>query len=259
MSELAELGFWIKKVVSGLLLLPGGPLVAIAIGVWCVGRRRRLGVALIALGWATLVVFSLPIVASALAVEAERSYPPLAIDAVLPHDAAIVILSGGMQSGAIDYGGETINSPTLARLRAGARLAARTHLPILVSGGVPLRQKTSEAEQMVDALEHDFHTPVRWVEKTSLDTDENARRSAPLLKADGVRTAVLVTDVEHIRRAKALFEAAGIAVIPAPTDYYANGPVTVLSFVPSSNALRRSDWSLHEWLGFVWARLHGGG
>ncbi len=255
MTELVELGFWIKKVVSGLVLLPAGPLIAVAIGVLTARRRRRTGVALIVFGWSTLVVFSLPVVASALAASEERDFPPLGADVALPADAAIVILAGGMQQGATDYGGETVNTATLARLRSGARLAARTRLPVLVSGGAPLRVKTSEAEQMVDALERDFHTPVRWVEKASLDTPDNARLSAPLLKADGIRTAVLVTDVEHMRRAMALFEAAGIAVIPAPTDYYANGPLTVLSFIPNSNALRRSDWSLHEWLGLAWSRL----
>lgn len=258
MSGLVEFGYWTKNVVSGLFLLPAGPLVLIAIGLLTARRRRRTGFALILVGWSTLVAFSMPIVAGALALSEERSFPPLGADVALPADAAIVILAGGMQTGATDYGGETVNSTTLARLRSGARLAARTHLPVLVTGGVPLRVRTSEAEQMVDALERDFHTPVRWIEKASLDTHDNARLSVPLLKADGVSTAILVTDVGHMRRSKALFEAAGIVVIPAPTDFYAHGPITVLSFMPNGNALRRSAWSLHEWLGLVWSRLVNG-
>ncbi len=255
MSGLVELGFWIKKVVSGLVLLPAGPLVVVAIGLLLARRRRRTGLALIAFGWSTLVVFSLPVVANALAASEERRFPPLGADVALPADAAIVILAGGMQQGATDYGGETVNTATLARLRSGARLAARTGLPVLVTGGAPLRVRTSEAEQMVDALERDFHTPVRWIEKASLDTPDNARLSVPMLKAAGIGTAVLVTDVGHMHRARTLFEAAGMPVIAAPTDYYANGPLTVLSFIPNSNALRRSDWSLHELLGLAWTRL----
>ncbi len=44
-------------------------------------------------------------------------------------------------------------------------------------------------------------------------------------------------------------------MIPAPTDYFANAPVTVLSFLPNTNALRRANTTLHEWLGAWWMRL----
>jgi len=257
MSELAVLGFWAKKFASELLLLPAGPLIAIAAGLWLSRTRRRTGGGLIVIGLAVLTVFSLPIVANAIAATSEVDYPPLGPDVPLPPNAAIVVLGGGMQQGATDYGGETVNAVTLVRLRSAARLATRTRLPILVSGGRLPTTKTSEAEQMVDALERDFHTPVRWVEKASFDTRDNARLSVPMLEAAGIRTAVLVTDVEHMRRSRALFEAEGMPVICAPTDYYANATTTPLSFVPNSNALRRSAWSLHERAGRLWNLLRG--
>lgn len=255
MSEWAEFAFWTKKVVAGLLLLPASPLIAIAVGLWLLRRRRRAGMALVALGLVVLVVFSLPVVANAIGADTERDFPPLGMDVPLPPNTAIVVLGGGLQQGATDYGGETVNAVTLIRLRSAARLAARTHLPMLVSGGRPLNARTSEAEKMVEALDVDFHTPVRWVENESLDTPDNARLSVPMLLAAGIRTAILVTDVDHMHRARALFEAAGMAIIPAPTDYYANGPITVLSFIPNTGALRRSAWSLHERVGGLWKRL----
>lgn len=253
--DAAVLALWTKKVIAGLALLPTGPLVVIALGLWIGRRRRTLGSSLVALGLLVLVAFSLPIVANAIARPAERAYPPLRADVVLPKDAAIVVLGGGVQQGAIDYGGETINPTTLARLRSAARLAARTHLPILVSGGRLPSTETTEGEQMASAFAQDFHTLVRWVEKASLDTPDNARLSAPMLKAAGIRTAVLVTDASHMERARLLFEAEGMTVIAAPTDYYANAPLTVLSFIPNPNALRRSAWTMHEWVGTQWSRL----
>jgi uncharacterized SAM-binding protein YcdF (DUF218 family) len=252
---MAVLGLWAKKLISELLLLPAGPLLLIALGLWLGRRRRTLGQSLVALGLLILVTFSLPIVANAIAIDSEQAYPPLRVDVVLPKDAAIVVLGGGLQQGATDYGGETINAVTLTRLRSAARLAARTHLPILVSGGRFPTMNTSEGEQMAASFEQDFRTPVRWIEKESLDTPDNARLSVPILKAAGITTAVLVTDAGHMQRARSLFEAAGMPVIAAPTDYYANGPVTVLSFIPNSNALRRSAWTMHEWLGLLWSRL----
>jgi len=254
--DAAVLALWTKKVIAGLALVPAGPLILIALGLWLGRRRRTVGLSLVALGFLVLVAFSLPIVANAIARPGERDYPPLAADIALPKDAAIVVLGGGIQQGATDYGGETINAVTLARLRSAARLAARTHLPILVSGGRLPSMQTSEGEQMAAALAQDFRTPVRWIEKASLDTSDNARLSVPILKAAGIGTAVLVTDVSHMHRARVLFESAGLPVIAAPTDYYANGPVTVLSFIPNANALRRSAWTMHEWAGLLWSRLN---
>jgi len=174
---------------------------------------------------------------------------------VLPVDAAIVVLGGGHQQGALDYGGETVHPTTLARLRSAARLARRTHLPVLVTGGRPTTAVYGEGQLMADALREDFATPVRWVEDMALDTEDNARLSASMLKEAHIAHVVLVTDVEHVARARLLFEDQGLQVIPAPTDYYASDPVNVLSFIPNPSSLRRSAWSIHEWVGLAWAWL----
>lgn len=247
-----EAGFWIKNVVADVVLYPASPMIAIALGLALRRRWPRFAPALAWTGVLVLWIFSLPIVVNALAAGDERAFPPFAPSTPLPPNTAIVALSGGAQLGATDYGGETINAITLNRVRATARLAARTRLPVLVSGGRLPSARGSEARAMADALTNEFGTPVRWIEDRSLDTAENAKRSVPILKSAGIEQALLVTDVSHMRRAKALFEAAGLPVIPAPTDYYANGPVNVLSFLPSGNAMRRAGWAMHEWLGLAW-------
>ncbi len=257
MSDLVVFGFWTKKLVAALMLLPCGPLLAIACGLWLARRRRRFGHALIATGLVVLVAFSLPIVANAIGRASESDFPPLGPDVPLPPNTAIVVLGGGVQQGATDYGGETVNAVTLVRLRSAARLAARTGLPVLVSGGTLPGNRASEGDEMAASMDRDFHTPVRWIEKQSIDTPDNARLSVPILAGAGIRTAILVTDVDHMQRARRSFEAAGMPVIPAPTDYYANAPLTLLSFVPNTGALRRSAWSIHERAGLLWQRLRG--
>ncbi len=208
MSDLAEFGIWTKKVVSGLLGIPAGPLLGIIIGLWLIRGRRRLGFALIALGFAVLFALSLPIVANGIAAPSEHAFPPLHPDVPLPPHSAIVVLGGGLQQGALDYGGETVNAIVLPRLRSAARLAARTKLPILVSGGRPLSAQMAEGDLMADVLERDFHTPVRWRETQSLDTQDNARLVASMLEAAGIRTVVLVTDAGHMARARSLLRQA---------------------------------------------------
>ena len=255
MCDLATYGFTAKKLLSELFLLPGGPLILILAGLWIARRRRAFGLVLALVATSVLLVFSMPLVANAIAVPAEREFPPLSPDLPMPPRAAIVVLGGGLQSGATDFGGETVNTVTLARLRSASRLAKRTGLPVLVTGGRPCLATHSEAELMAGVLEHDFQVKVRWIEGDSLDTADNASMSVPILRAAGIETAVIVTDVEHMHRSRTLFEAAGMPVLPAATDYYATAPTSAWALIPTTSALRRSNWSLHEWIGTLWIAL----
>jgi uncharacterized SAM-binding protein YcdF (DUF218 family) len=252
-----DIGFWSRQVVSGIVQLPTSPILVALVGLLVLRRRRGLGVFLVAAAMTTLFVFSMPVVANAIARGDESLYPPLAPSTTLPPRAAIVVLGGGSQTGAADYGGETVNPITLVRLRSAARLALRTHLPILVSGGRLSATSHTEAEMMAGVMANDFHAPVTWQEGASFDTGSNARLSVRMLKDADIDVAVLVTDASHMRRASAEFEGVGMKVIPAPTDYYANSPVNAFSFIPNPNALRRSNWTLHEWLGRIWMRIRG--
>ena len=251
-AELADFGLAVKSTLVALVLLPLGPLLLALFGALIASRRRALGLTLVVLGLGVIVVLSLPSVSYWIEAPIERLYPPLADDVPIPAGAAIVVLGGGSEQAARDYGGETVNAITLVRLRRAARLAARTGLPILVSGGRPVGATYSEAQLMAATLRDDFRIKVRWIESSSHNTEENARRAAPLLRAAGIGTALLVTDVRHIPRARADFIDQGIAVIAAPTDYYAATPLTFYSWLPNTGALRRSSNSLHEWIGMFW-------
>lgn len=252
--DFGQAGFWAKKIATALVLVPGGPLVAIAVGLRLAPKRPRRGLALAGLGTLVLVALSLPIIANGIARPFEVAYPPLDPSTVPSEGAAIVVFGGGVDYGALDYGGETVNAITLVRLRSAARLVRRSGLPVLVSGGRPPTARWAEADLMADALT-ELGVPVRWRERVALDTDDNARLSAAILKDAQVGTAVLVTDALHMRRAATALEAEGIAVVPAPTAYYATERLSVLSFLPSPGALRRSAWTVHEWVGVAWSTL----
>ena len=49
---------------------------------------------------------------------------------------AVVVLGGGLRRDALEYGGDTLGTFTLERVRYGAHVAKRTGLPVLVTGGV---------------------------------------------------------------------------------------------------------------------------
>ena len=109
---------------------------------------------------------------------------------------------------------------------------------------------------MKRALEDDFRVPVRWVEDRSLDTRDNARMSAAILRQADVRTVVLVTHAAHMRRSVEAFEAAGLAVIPAPTGFFRRGPADdPLPRLPNMNSTYAGTYAIHEWLGLLAYRL----
>lgn len=110
---------------------------------------------------------------------------------------------------------------------------------------------------MAEALEDSFETPVKWIESKSRNTHENATFSAPLLRAAGIDTVILVTHDVHQRRSMAEFSAAGIDTIPASVTLRANpAGRSFPQHIPNAGALTMSALALHELLGYllVWAR-----
>src|SRR6185295_3762613 len=203
-------------MIKYLVIPPVSLFILIAVG-WLLARRwRRTGRTIMALSFATLVLLCLPVVSGWLMYPLQ-SYPALDPDRIPPGVGAIVVLSAEMQGVAPEYGVDIPGPLGLERIRYGAWLHKRTQLPILVSGGRVVPWTTPLARQMRQILVDEFGVPVRWVEDRSIDTHENAARSAELLKRDGISSVLLVTHAWHMRRAMAVFQAAGLAPVAAPT------------------------------------------
>lgn len=247
--------FWLKKLAAAALLPPLGPLLLIGLGLLLAHRHRRSGLALAWLGLAAALLLATPASVGWLLRGLETA--PVISAAALAQAQAIVVPGAGKRRHAPEYGGETINRLALERLRYGARLARRSGLPVLVSGGAPAGG-APEAELMRDALQQDFGVTARWVERASRDTRENARFSALQLHAAGVDTIVLVTHAAHMPRAQAEFEAAGLRVIPAPTGWFGGADATdgVLAALPGATTAFAGWVAAHEWLGRLAYRLN---
>lgn len=251
--------FWTTKLAGVLLMPPLGLLLLAALGLLMARRWRRLGLGITALSVAGLWLLSTPMVGSnLLALVEPRQTPDVN---VLKNAQAVVVLGGGTYFDAPEYGGDTVGSVTLERLRWGARLHRETGLPVLVTGGLPFGNATSEAAQMKDALARDFQVPVRWLEERADNTLESALFSREILTRDGVTRIALVTHASHMRRAHRLFEQAGFTVLDAPTAFSNTGPMTALSFMPNAHGLMQSRIFCHEALGLGWYHvrrmLHG--
>ena len=231
--------------LSDLVLPPTSLIVLTIAGALLLRRSRAVGLTLMLGSQLALLALSLPAVANALARSLE---PPPVTASDLKRAQAIVILAGGNNLGAPEWGGETVKTYTLQRLRYGARLARETGLPILVTGGRPQGGRFAEASVMRDVLVKEYNLEVRWVDAEAMTTGENALMSAKLLKAEGLKRVALVTDAIHMPRSRQVFEAAELEVIACPTAYAGQRPFQPNQLVPGPHALQLSHAALREWV-----------
>jgi uncharacterized SAM-binding protein YcdF (DUF218 family) len=239
--------------LPSLILLPPLNLLTAAVAGALLGRRR-VGRVLLAVGLAGLVILSLPIVSGSLLRLTElglQSEPPPGAP-----PAAIVILSGDQQA-ARQAGATTwhVGALTLEREAAGAALARRTKLPVLVTGGAIHPWSPTLASLMVDSMDHDFGVPVRWQETRSQDTWDNARDTAAILRGAGITRVFVVTHAWHMRRALVAFRRAGMDPVPAPVLLDDVPQLHASAFLPSMHAWGESYFAIHELIGLAWYEI----
>jgi len=254
-----------KPILTALLLPPVPLLLLVLVGAWLLSARRRLGwpVLLGGLGllwltashapaqWFAQVALSVP---PALTAERIRE---LKGEAAGKRPFAIVVLGGGVEALAPEYGTSNLQPLSMERLRYGLWLARQTGAPVAFSGGVghAQRESPSEAEVAARIAAQEFGRPLKWVEDQSRDTRENAARSVALLKRTGIDHIVLVTTGLHMPRAlRAFREAAGstMRVEAAPISLARNTEVTLLGWLPSNAGFTQMRYALRELFG-LWA------
>ena len=255
------------SALATAMLLPPVNLVPLALAGMAIGHRYpRLGQAVSALALTLLLVLAMPVVGNTLLnslqaglprtlPEPVRQRPDLADQGpsgLLP--GAIVILSA---DGSFGAPGGILPEPglgllTLERVHAGAILARRVELPILVTGGVVNPGRPPIAVTMARTLQQDFGLTAAWIEPRSNDTWENAAFSAQILKTAGIRSVYLVTNGWHLRRGVMAFRHFGIEAIPVASRFSAAPHMEPDDFVPRVTAWINSYYAIHEWIGCAW-------
>ena len=241
---------WLINKAFAALLAPLGIVLVILLVAALVAWRRPLAAwRPVALAFIVLYPLSTPFVADQLLWWIEPAPRDPATD---KSGQVIVVLGGGTYFSAPEYGGDTVRTPVLARLRYAAHLHRALGKPVLASGGAPEGNPVPEARLMREVLQQDFRITVQWIEQGSRNTFESAQLSASLLKPAGVERIYLVTHAFHMRRARLAFASAGFKVIPAPTAYATRFELTVLDFLPRASALDDSSLFFHEVFGIAW-------
>jgi uncharacterized SAM-binding protein YcdF (DUF218 family) len=176
----------------------------------------------------------------------------------IPHDTAdaIVVLAGAVNSPADDRPYPLAGRDTYIRIQHAVWLfkhwAAR---PILACGGGP--DSESYSHTMRHLLETEGIPPdFIWIEDRSRTTHENAVYGADILRKHGISRVVLAMDARSMLRAAAAFRKQGIAVVPAPFEFY-DLDFSLEDILPTWRAIEANGETVHELAGLAWYGLRG--
>ena len=151
----------------------------------------------------------------------ENAYSPPSQDIKSINADVIILLGGGAIPDVPDVDGiGSLCSSPANRVLTAVRLQRKLNVPILLSGGQVYSDTGAEAKiasKVLKSLGVDEKDIL--VETQSINTTQNAKFSAEILKHNNLHRPILVTSAFHMKRAVLNFEQQGVEVIPYPTDY----------------------------------------
>ena len=261
---LLDIESW-KPFLTALLLPPVPLLILLLVGARLMLPRRGLGwfvvLTSVALLWLTACTGSAVLMSQFLlhppgALSATRIQQLKARASAKP-PVALIVLGGGMEPFAPEYGVSNLQAVSVERLRYGVWLSRETGLPLGFSGGVGWAQPDGkpEAEVAARVAANEFGRPLKWVEDNSRDTRQNAARTVALLRQQGIKHIVLVTHGWHMPRALRNFEEAApeMRIEPAPMGLAQRLDHPALGWIPSGVGLVDVRNILRE----LWGRVLG--
>lgn len=255
-----------KPVLSALLLPPVPLLVLTLLGARLILWRRGLGWLLLLLAVLGLWFGACGAVGEWLQKSLLSPPPALSAERVVElrreftkqPGLAIVVLGGGREARAPEYGVASLSPLALERLRYGLWLGRETGAPVMYSGGLGHASEpgATEAEVAGAIAAREFVRPLRWTESRARDTRENAQFSTAMLADQGVTRLVLVTHGWHMPRALRAFRDAAQRhgakweVIAAPMGLAPRVERPALRWIPSTEGYLLVRAVLREKIGW---------
>lgn len=244
-----------KAYIEPWLFPPGVNILLIFFGIVMSYFKPRTGQLCLLLGFISLWLLSTPWFAYRLVNLLEIQYPLLTQQSPLKQ-SAIVVLGGGDIT-EVEYNNKhSVSDATLHRLNYAAYLAHKLKLPIVVSGGKLPGTTISEADLMATYLHKYFNIKDVIQDDNGNTTAEEARYIKVLANLHRYQTLYLVTNAWHMPRTMYAFACTRLNIIPAPMGYYdyVSGN-SIISMMPSKDALVASATAFHEGIGLIWYRL----
>ena len=208
-------------------------------------------------GVVILIFCSLPIISNKLIHYLEKDYTLQDASAINNADA-IVVLSGMLKTIKVDDKLKYEFSEGVDRILSGIDLFKnnKASLLILTKGQVPWSLGIPEGEYLKEfAIK--FGVPKKSILLTDnvQNTNQEAKSVKKLLNSNDAKV-ILITSAFHMPRAKKVFEASNIKVIPFAVDFInSHQKLTFMSFIPSAGALSSTSFFVREMIGRLYYNL----
>ena len=204
-----------------------------------------------------LIFCSLPIISGKLTNYLEKDYTPQDVSAINNADA-IVVLSGMLKTIKVDDKLKYEFGDGVDRILSGIDLFKnnKASLLILTKGQVPWSLGIPEGEYLKEFAVK-FGVPKKSILLTDnvQNTDQEAKSVKKLLNSNDAKV-ILITSAFHMPRAKKVFEASNIKVIPFAVDFInSHQKLTFMSFIPSASALNGTSRFIREMIGRLYYNL----
>jgi uncharacterized SAM-binding protein YcdF (DUF218 family) len=232
-----EFGFLLKKIIAGFLMPLSFGLIIGFIGLYFLFRKRLKKAKIFlafSLIWITLMGYA-PF-ADLLVAPLETQYKSLK---EIPKDVKYIVLLGGdMENRAWEV----------------LRLYHYIDNAKIITSGYEARGDAPEAFKTRKKLIRIGIPPEDIIVfPKPKDTKEEADRLKEYLHGDRF---ILVTSAYHLPRAMALFHHEGLEPIASTSHFLIKDSDRVIS-APSAVQLEKSEVAIHEYLGFLWAKIRG--
>ena len=234
-------------IFSPLMLI----IVLIIFGVIINSKKISL------IGIFILIICSLPIVSDKLIAYLESDYQLTKPSNIISTDA-IVVLSGMTRAINSKDGLDYEFSEASDRIFAGINLFKEKKAPklILTRGKLPWSVGIPEGEYLKDiVIKNGISENNILLTENVENTDQEAKAIKKLLSIDKPKV-ILVTSAFHIPRARIVFEAAGINVVPFAVDFQKeSSKQTFMSFMPSAKSFYDTSFFVREMIGRVYYNI----
>lgn len=242
---------YLHKILP-LIVSPLFMILVMVIGGLIIGSRK-----ISFTGIAILIICSLPILSSELNAYLEKDYQ-LNRTSDVDTASAIVVLSGMVRTIKTKDGFAYEWTDSVDRIFAGIDLFKENKAPflILTGGKLPWSVGKPEGEYLRDvAMKYGIPKKYILLSKNVENTDQEAKAVRKILSTDDPKV-ILVTSAFHMPRAKKVFEAAGITVIPFPVDFRSRAEkLTFMNFIPSAAAFYTTSSFIREIIGRAYYNL----
>jgi uncharacterized SAM-binding protein YcdF (DUF218 family) len=245
-------------VVLVLLLLTAGLLLLRDTGK---KTRLKVGYYLIVLGTCILFFFSLKPVSNSLVYYLENQYQ-FPSEEILEKVDIMIILGGGFYpSGGLRKSMEP-SGATYSRTIHGIRIFKQSRARFLVLSGAGEEVDGENDAEVMKNLAVTLGIPADKIitEGKSHNTLEHAFEVSKIFPPTAQIHIGILTSALHMPRSVKAFRKRfpEDAIVPIPVNYiYSPFKYRVDNFIPSTEAMSKSYYALHEWIGIIWYSMLG--